>query len=124
MLLAIPALSFFGAKEGWTKLYGWEKSTKVVPITSAIVLGDCYRDQIVKIFRDAKLFEPKKIVRAKRHGAQKAQDFRNIIADLRLVVMTYQSFNTDRLDERETEIANVFAAMREARKIGNNKNNR
>jgi len=30
--------------------------------------------------------------------------------------MTYQSFNTDRLDEREKEIANVFAAMREARK--------
>ena len=38
------------------------------------------------------------------------------IADLRLVVMTYQSVNTDRLDEREKEIANVFAAMREARK--------
>lgn len=38
------------------------------------------------------------------------------IADLRLVVMTYQSFNTDRLDEREKEIANVFAAMREAMK--------
>ena len=38
------------------------------------------------------------------------------IADLRLVVMTYQSFNTDRLDEREKEIANVFEAMREARK--------
>lgn len=37
-------------------------------------------------------------------------------ADLRLVVMTYQSFNTDRLDEREKEIANVFAAMREVRK--------
>ena len=40
----------------------------------------------------------------------------SIIAGLRLVVMTYQSFNTDRLDEREKEIANVFAAMREARK--------
>ncbi len=83
---------------------------------SAIVLGDCYSEQIVKIFKDAKLFEPKKIVRAKRHGAQKAQDFRDIIANLRLVVMTYQSFNTDRLDEREKEIDNVFAAMREARK--------
>ena len=83
---------------------------------SAIVLGDCYSEQIVKIFRDARLFEPKKIVRAKRHGAQKAQDFRSIIADLRLVVMTYQSFNTDRLDEREKEIANIFEAMREARK--------
>ena len=105
--------------------YAPEFSTNAVANAgSAIVLGDCYRDQIVKIFKDAKLFEPKKIVRAKRHGAQKAQDFRNIIADLRLVVMTYQSFNTDRLDERETEIANVFAAMREARKIGNNKNNR
>ena len=64
----------------------------------------------------AQLFEPKKLVRAKRHGAQKAQDFRSIISDLRLVVMTYQSFNTDRLDEREKEIANVFEAMREARK--------
>ena len=30
--------------------------------------------------------------------------------------MTYQSFNTDRLDEREKEIANVFEAMRVARK--------
>ena len=30
--------------------------------------------------------------------------------------MTYQSFNTDRLDEREKEIANIFEAMRVARK--------
>ena len=97
--------------------YAPEFSTNVVANAgSAIVLGDCYSEQIVKIFRDAKLFEPKKIVRAKRHGAQKAQDFRSIIADLRLVVMTYQSFNTDRLDEREKEIANIFEAMREARK--------
>ena len=97
--------------------YAPEFSTNAVANAgSAIVLGDCYSEQIVKIFRDAKLFEPKKIVQAKRHGAQKAQDFRSIISDLRLVVMTYQSFNTDRLDEREKEIANIFEAMRVARK--------
>ena len=52
---------------------------------------------------------------SKRKG-QVAKDFRNVIADLRLVVMVYQSFNTDRLDEREKEIANIFEAMRMARK--------
>ena len=78
-------------------------------------MGDCYREQIVKIFQDAKLFEPKKIVASKRKG-QKAQDFRNVIGDLKLVVLTFQSFNTDRLDEREPEIKSIFTAMREARK--------
>ena len=82
---------------------------------SAIIMGDCYREQIVKIFQDAKLFEPKKIVASKRKG-QKAQDFRNVIGDLKLVVLTFQSFNTDRLDEREPEIKSIFKAMREARK--------
>lgn len=81
---------------------------------SAIILGDCYREQIVKIFQDAKLFAGKKIVPSKRKG-QAAKDFRDVIADLKLVVMVYQSFNTDRLDERETEIASIFAAMRGAR---------
>lgn len=82
---------------------------------SAIILGDCYREQIVKIFQDAGLFASEKIVQSKRKG-QAAKDFRNVIADLRLVVMVYQSFNTDRLDEREEEIESIFAAMREARK--------
>ena len=81
---------------------------------SAIILGDCYREQIVKIFRDAKLFPDKKIVQSKRKG-QAAKDFQGVIADLKLVVLVYQSFNTDRLDEREQEIESIFAAMREAR---------
>ena len=82
---------------------------------SAIVLGDCYREQIVKIFRDAKLFDPKKIVASKRKG-QKAKDFRSVIGDLKLVVLTFQSFNTGRMNEREDEIKGIFEAMREARK--------
>ena len=82
---------------------------------SVVVMGDCYRDQVAKIFKDAKLFEPKKIVVSKRTG-QLARDFSNVISDLRLVVMTYQSFNTGRLDEREKEIASIFAALRDARK--------
>ena len=97
--------------------YAPEFNTNVVANAgSVIVLGDCYREQIAKIFKDAKLFDPKKIVQSKRHGGQKAKDFSGIIGDLKLVVMTYQSFNTDRLDEREKEIANVFSSMREARK--------
>ncbi len=82
---------------------------------SAIILGDCYRTSLVTIFRDAKLFEPKKIVSSKRSG-QKAKDFSKVIKDLKLVVLTFQSFNSGRMDAREAEIESIFAAMREARK--------
>ena len=97
--------------------YAPEFNTNVVANAgSVIVLGDCYREQIAKIFKDAKLFDPKKIVQSKRHGGQKAKDFLGVVGDLKLVVMTFQSFNTDRLDEREKEIDNIFSSMREARK--------
>lgn len=97
--------------------YAPEFNTNVVANAgSVIVLGDCYREQIAKIFKDAKLFNPKKIVQSKRHGGQKAKDFLGVVGDLKLVVMTFQSFNTDRLDEREKEIDNIFSSMREARK--------
>ena len=81
---------------------------------SAIVMGDCYRVQIGRIFKDAKLFDPKRIVRSKRKG-QQAEDFVKIIGDLKLVILTYQTYNSDGLDQREEEIKSIFAAMREAR---------
>ena len=47
----------------------------------------------------------------------KARDFIDNEKQFQLGFLpTEQSFNTDRLDEREKEIANVFEAMREARK--------
>ena len=49
-LLAIPALSFFGAKEGWTKLYGWEKSTKVVPLTYASYTNRTFQTSFTEDF--------------------------------------------------------------------------
>ena len=82
---------------------------------SAFVLGDCYREQIVQIFKDAQLFAPKKILASKRVG-QKAQDLGGVIKDLKLVVLTFQSFNAGRMDAREAEIESICAAMREARK--------
>ena len=95
--------------------YAPEFNTNVVANSgSAFLLGDCYRDQMTQIFKDAKLFDPKKIILSKRWGEQKTEDFRDIIGDLKLVVMTWQSFNTDRLNEREEEIENIFSAMREA----------
>ena len=49
-LLAIPALSFFGAKEEWTKLYGWEKSTKVVPLTYASYTNRTFQTSFTEDF--------------------------------------------------------------------------
>ena len=80
----------------------------------AVLFGDCYRDQIAQIFKDAGLFAPDKIVRAKRKG-QTAADFRHVIGDLKLVVMIYQSFNSGRLDGRDEEINAVLSALRAAR---------
>ena len=49
-LLAIPVLYFFGAKEGWTKLYGWEKGTKVVPLTYASYTNRTFQTSFTEDF--------------------------------------------------------------------------
>ena len=94
----------------------FEKKGVVMNPGSAIVMGDCYRGQLSQIFAEAGLFEKKKIVQSQRKG-QKAADFKNVIGDLKLVVLTHQSFNTGRLDERLEEIDSICQAMREARAI-------
>ena len=80
----------------------------------AVILGDCFREQVVKIFKESGLFAPEKVVQAKRSD-QVASDSRNVAGDLRLVLMVYQSFNSDRLDTRLDEIKGVFSALKEAR---------
>ena len=49
-LLVLPALYFFGAKEDWTKLYGWEKNTKVVPFTFASYTNRTYQTSFTEDF--------------------------------------------------------------------------
>ena len=112
MLLAIPALSIFGAKEGWTKLYGWEKSTKVVPITYASYTNRTFQTSFAEDF-SKNFFMRKTFLRTSLE-----------IWDVFNLRTFHHGYKCSIMDGRETEIANVFAAMREARKIGNNKNNR
>ena len=96
----------------------FESDTNTVMNAGSLVLfGDCYRGQTAQIFKDAKFFAPKKICQAQRHGEQTAEGFKHVAGDLRMVFMTFQSFNTGRLDERNEEIRGIFAALRKAYEI-------
>ena len=81
---------------------------------SAVLFGDCFRGQISHTFWESGLFAKKKVLAERRKG-QCAEDFRDVIGDLKLVVMVYQSFNSGRLDGRYEEITAVLNALREAR---------
>ena len=93
----------------------FESDTNTVMNAGSLVLfGDCYRGQVAQIFKDAHFFEPSKIYQAQRHGEQKPEGFKNVVGDLRMVFMTFQSFNTGRLDERNEEIQGIFKALKTA----------
>jgi len=92
----------------------FEKEHKVLNAGSAFILGDCYRDQMSQIFAESGLFAKEKILKSKRQG-QKPEDFKPIVGDLKLVVLTFQSFNSGRLDERYDELNTIFTAMRTAK---------
>ena len=72
-------------------------------------------EQVAKIFQDARLFDPKKIVISKRHTGQKPEGFVPIVGELKLFIMVFQSFNSGRLDERYEEIDHIFKALKKAR---------
>lgn len=82
---------------------------------SMVVFGDCYCDQVARIFGDARFFDRKRIHKAKRYGKEKPEDLAPFVRDLKLLVLSFQSFNTGRLDERHDEIAAIYKALREAR---------
>jgi hypothetical protein len=98
---------------------------KVMNKGSAFILGDCFRDQMSRIFTDSGLFAKDKIKISKRKG-QKPEDFKDIIGDLKLVVLTFQSFNSALLNDGENfrrepdydlyeELKSIFTALRTAK---------
>ena len=94
----------------------YERTNEVRNAGSAVVLGDCYCDQVCRVFGDSGFFSRDRICHAKRFGHQTAEGFEPYVEDLRLVVLAFQSFNTGRLDEREEEIRQIFEALKTARK--------
>ena len=103
----------------------FKHANRVMNEGSAFILGDCYREQMEKIFADSGLFAKDKILISKRAN-QKPEDFKNIIGDLKLVVLTFQSFNSALLNDGEThrrtpdynlyeELKSIFTALRKAR---------
>ncbi|MBR4652125.1 MAG: hypothetical protein IKO72_02080 [Kiritimatiellae bacterium] len=93
------------------------ETNKVMNPGSAVFFGDCFRNNAKKICQAAKLFDPAKMIDCQRYGQQKAQGLVPYAKDLKLLVMTFQSFNTGRLDERREEIESIFKALKEAREI-------
>ena len=93
----------------------FEQTNVTMNAGSVILMGDCYREQVAKIFSDARLFDPKKILIAKRRTDQKPEGLLPAAGDLRLFMLVYQSFNSGRLDERYEEIAHIFHALKKAR---------
>lgn len=93
----------------------FEQTNVVMNAGSMVAFGDCYRDQVCRIFRDSGFFGRDKICSAQRFGAQTAKGFERYAKDLKLLVMSFQSFNTGRLDERNDEIRQIFGALKEAR---------
>ena len=74
---------------------------------------------------DSGLFAKEKIKISKRKG-QKPEDFKDIIGDLKLVVLTFQSFNSALLNDGENfrrapdydlyeELKSIFTALRTAK---------
>ena len=94
----------------------WEQTNVVRNAGSAVVLGDCYRDQVCRVLRDSGFFARKKVYAAHRFGEEKPKGLEPYVDDLRLLVVAFQSFNTGRIDEREGEIRQIFEALRTARR--------
>ena len=103
----------------------FKHDNKVMNAGSAFVLGDCFREQMALIFADSGLFAKDKIAISKRKG-QTPEDFKDIIGDLKLVVLTFQSFNSALLNDGESykrepdydldeELKSIFAALRTAK---------
>jgi len=82
---------------------------------SVILFGDCFREQVARIFQDARLFDPKKVILSERHNLQKPEGFRPFVKDLKIFGMVYQSFNSGRLDQQEKEIRHVFTTLKASR---------
>lgn len=99
-------------------------TNEIMNAGSALAFGDCYREQVKCILRDAKLFDPNRIVCAQRHGKETAERLREITGDLRLVMMVYQSFNTDQLDKRIVEVENILNVLRESAVLNKNSSRR
>jgi len=95
----------------------FEQTNVTMNAGSVILMGDCYREQVAKIFQDARLFDPKKIVIAKRHTGQKPEGFVPVVGELKLFIMVFQSFNSGRLDERYEEIEHIFKALKKSREM-------
>lgn len=92
----------------------FETTDEVMNAGSALLFGDCYRSQMTLILQNAKLFDPKRIVAARRYGKETAEHLKDITGDLRLVLMVYQSCNSDQLDERIDEVENILNVLRES----------
>ena len=95
----------------------FEQTNVTMNAGSVILMGDCYREQVAKIFQDAHLFDPKKIVISQRHTGQKPEKFVPVVGELKLFIMVFQSFNSGRLDERYEEIDHIFKALKKAREM-------
>jgi len=81
---------------------------------SAYILGDCYRDQFKQILGEAGVFKDEKIVTSKRQG-ESPERLRQIARDLKLVLLTFQSFNTGKLYDRVDELDSILTALKRAR---------
>ena len=103
----------------------FKHDSKIMNEGSAFILGDCFREQMEKIFADSGLFAKDKIMISKRKD-QKPEDFKKIIGDLKLVVLTFQSFNSALLNDGENyrrtpdydlyeELKSIFTALRTAK---------
>ncbi len=80
----------------------------------AFFLGDCYREQLIKLFHEARIFLPHKMMTSRRKG-ETGERLQPIAKDLKLVVLSFQSFNTGRLYDRVDELDSILSALRRAR---------
>ena len=92
----------------------YEQANMTMNAGGAVIMGDCFREQVVKIFQDARLFAPEKIVQSRRKD-ERAERYKDVIADLKLVVLVFQSFNSDRLSEQVNELDMNLKALQKAR---------
>ena len=103
-----------------------KKGKKALNEGSVFIIGDCYRDQMSQIFAESGLFAKEKILTSRRVN-QKPEHFAGIIGDLKLVVLTFQSFNTGLLRDDErfyttdpnydvyAELQMIFSALKTAK---------
>lgn len=88
-------------------------TNRVMNEGAAYFLGDCYRDQLYKIFGESRTFLWEKMRTSLRQGEHPAR-LRAIAKDLRLVLLTFQSFNTGALYDRLAELDSILSALKRA----------